>query len=337
MEQLLEHLATVGQRFVTEKPLPGMSIGLVTPQNQQQACYLGQIDHQSMHQVQAETIYDLASLTKLYTALAYLHLALDENFALDQPLKNVLPNFNHPEITFKQILGHNSGLPSSVRKTTQLTKAMLENDLYTRELLNTPGTEIHYSDVGYMLLGKALSKVMGVSLEQAMQTLVIAPLQLKETGYRTNAMPEFMAIPASRFAPTEINPDRGGELRGEVDDFKAELLGGAAGHAGIFSTQADTLTFLSDWLRPEMVALLRESRFDFRTLGWHYWRFGGEDFPSVEQDWLYQTGFTGTIMALNLKTNQGLSILSNRVYPNRQVYDWWRVDRYQMPQAFFAQ
>ncbi|QOD85744.1 beta-lactamase family protein [Weissella viridescens] len=337
MQTVMENLSQIGQRLINQTPLVGMNVGMLTAAGQQEQVALGSRDGNAAHPVQTDTIYDLASLTKLYTAAAYIQLVRQSDFDLARTIQSVLPQFNYTEITFQQVLQHTSGLPSSVRKTTQLTREMLLTDLYNRELISAPGTEIHYSDVGYMLLGEALKVITGQTLEQAMHQLVFEPLGLHETGYRTPAMPGFYDLPKERFAPTEDVPERGGLLQGTVNDFKAKLLGGAAGHAGIFSTLTDALTFNQFWLEPDVVALLQANRCDFRTLGWHYWRFGGEDKPSIEQDWLYQTGFTGTIMALNLKTNEALTVLTNRVYPERTVYDRWRVDRYQFPQAFFAQ
>ncbi|MBM7617204.1 CubicO group peptidase (beta-lactamase class C family) [Weissella uvarum] len=336
LQTILKDVAAIGEQLVAEKPLVGMSVGVVNQKGQQVQTQIGKIDQYPEHKVEADTIYDLASLTKLYTAKAYVQLVLDQQFDLSRTLKSVLPTFNHPEITFQQVLTHSSGLPSSVRKTDHLDRKMLLEDLNNRPLLAEPGQEIHYSDVGYMLLGQALSEIMGMPLEQAMAQLVLTPLGLAHTGYRTAQMPNYQTLPTEAFAPTEYVPERGGLLQGTVDDYKAALLGGAAGHAGIFSPMADALRFVASWLQPEVVQLLQANRVDFRTLGWHYWRFGGEDHPSVEKDWLYQTGFTGTIMAINLKNQTGLVILTNRVYPNRQTYDWWRVDRYQLPQAFFA-
>lgn len=228
-----------------------------------------------------------------------------------------------------------------MRKVPELTREMLEEDLMIGDTINEPGTVTKYSDVGFMVLGKALEALDDMPLALDVTANVLAPKNLTNSGYRVADKGRFDA-PLDRFVPTEDVPFRGGVLQGEVDDFKAHLLGGAGGHAGMFATAEDALSFVHEWLMPDedlpadMHAYLKDNQAGIRTFGWHYWTYGGEDNPVVVTDWLYQTGFTGTIMAVNYRTMQGMVVLTNRVHPTRNNTSWLK-DRYEFTQAFFAQ
>lgn len=343
MEELIERLENIAQKMVDDGRLIGATVGVVNFKNQKEIASVGQVGTGEFADdiLSVNHIYDLASLTKLYTTMRYLQLFKSETVTPETTVQSILPTFGNADITLGQLLWHNSGLPSSVRKVPELTREMLEEDLMIGDTINEPGTVTKYSDVGFMVLGKVLEALDDMPLALDVTANVLASKNLTNSGYRVADKGRFDA-PLDRFVPTEDVPFRGGVLQGEVDDFKAHLLGGAGGHAGMFATAEDALSFVHEWLMPDedlpadMHAYLKDNQAGIRTFGWHYWTYGGEDNPVVVTDWLYQTGFTGTIMAVNYRTMQGMVVLTNRVHPTRNNTSWLK-DRYEFTQAFFAQ
>lgn len=343
MDQLIERLEKIAQTMVDDGRLFGATVGVVNFKGQKEIASVGKVGtgHFANELLPVNHIYDLASLTKLYTTMRFIQLFKAGQVTPNATVKSILPDYGNDRVTVSQLLLHNAGLPSSVRQVPALTKSMLETDIMAGELINEPGRVTKYSDVGFMLLGKVLTAVTGLPLVTDMTANLLTPKKLTASGYRVPGIGGLQA-PTSRFVPTEDVPVRGGILQGQVDDFKAYLLGGAAGHAGMFATASDALSFVHEWLLPDddlpanMAGYLAENQAGIRTFGWHFWTYGGEDNPVVVTDWLYQTGFTGTIMAVNYRTMQGLVVLTNRVHPSRDNTSWLK-DRYEFTQAFFDQ
>jgi CubicO group peptidase (beta-lactamase class C family) len=192
----------------------------------------------------ADTVFDLASLTKVVATLpALLHLAGRAGIGLDEPVRRYLPAFAGPgkdQVTVRQLLLHTSGLPGSRRyyqrwrEAAEIRAAALAEPLVAR-----PGTVFCYTDVGFITLGELAAAVSGRGLGELVQDVVCAPLGLTATRY----LPP--ASWAGRIAATE--PVRGRAKVGVVHDENAEALGGVAGHAGLFGTAADLARYASVW------------------------------------------------------------------------------------------
>jgi CubicO group peptidase (beta-lactamase class C family) len=192
----------------------------------------------------ADTVFDLASLTKVVATLpALLHLAGRAGIGLDEPVHRYLPAFAGPgkdQVTVRQLLLHTSGLPGSrryyqrSREAAEIRAAALAEPLVAR-----PGTVFCYADVGFIALGELAAAVSGRGLAELVQDVVCAPLGLTSTRY----LPP--ASWAARIAATE--PVRGRAKVGVVHDENAEALGGVAGHAGLFGTAADLARYASVW------------------------------------------------------------------------------------------
>jgi CubicO group peptidase (beta-lactamase class C family) len=192
----------------------------------------------------ADTVFDLASLTKVVATLpALLELAGRAGIGLDEPARRYLPAFAGPgkdQVTVRQLLLHTSGLPGSrryyrrLREPAEIRAAALAEPLVTR-----PGTVFCYTDVGFITLGELAAAVAGCGLDELVREVVCAPLGLTATRY----LPP--ASWAPRMAATE--PVRGRAKVGVVHDENAEVLGGVAGHAGLFGTAADLARYASVW------------------------------------------------------------------------------------------
>ncbi len=198
--------------------------------------------------VTAETVYDVASLTKVIATTASAML-LDQRrqLELDTPLGELLPGFvvgrAHGDaarrVTLRHLLAHSSGLPGYVELfRSATTPAALFRACLRLPLEAEPGTRAEYSDPGFILLGKALEVPMRERLAPWLRREVFRPLRMMATG--------FCPAPGLRSSipPTEEDTTfRHRRIQGEVQDENAWVLKGVAGHAGLFSNVPDLLRF----------------------------------------------------------------------------------------------
>src|SRR5437899_8294749 len=183
-----------------------------------------------------DTIFDIASLTKpVGTTLAVMALVERGSIKLDAPVGQYLKEFSgkqFDEITIRRLLTHSAGLgetPPNATVARGFPAAVRE--LAKLPLEYPPGSAFQYSDTGFILLGEVVRRVSGVPLDRYLERMLFRPLGLQDTTFppKTSAM--------ARVAPSAFA--NGHLLRGEAHDPRARLLGGVAGHAGMFSTAAD--------------------------------------------------------------------------------------------------
>lgn len=187
-----------------------------------------------------DTIFDLASVSKLFTTIVVMQQVERGRVDLDAPVARYVPEFaagGKATVTVRMLLTHTSGLPAFVplwsRYPTPAERfaAALATPLAPGA---EPGTRYVYSDLGLIALGVLVERVTGRPLAALVADGVTAPLGMTDTGY--NPGPQRR----SRIAATEYQPYAGrGMVWGEVHDENAWSLGGVAGHAGVFSTAAD--------------------------------------------------------------------------------------------------
>ncbi len=196
--------------------------------------------------VEPGTVFDLASLTKvLATTAAVMRLYDRRLLALDMPVKDWLPEFAAAEhsdarrsrVTLRMLLDHSSGLPGYVRLFESTNDRLAMIDACLRQPLTAdPGTRSEYSDIGFIILGYLVEKIAGEQLDSFCQREIFAPLGMSTSGFCPNK--ELRAsIP-----PTEDDRSfRHRVIQGEVHDENACVMGGVAGHAGLFSNALDPL------------------------------------------------------------------------------------------------
>ena len=274
-----------------------------------------------------DTIFDLASLTKPFgTSLAVMSLVEKGSIKLDAPIGRYLKEFRdkqYDEITIRRLLTHSAGLaaypPNSVVSSGFPSAA---SAIAKMPLDYPPGSAFQYSDTGFILLAEAVRRVSGTPLDRYLERTVFKPLGLTDTSFH----PRVSALP--RVAPTEFV--NGVLLRGEVHDQRARLLGGVAGHAGLFSTSADLARIIRMLLNhgsleghhvfdPATVKEMWESSPDNRVgraLGWDVSSaFSKTMAPFFAEGSVGHLGFTGTAVWIDPKTRSYLIVLSNRVHP----------------------
>lgn len=189
-----------------------------------------------------DSIFDLASITKVYTAILLLQQVDKGRVRLDAPVTDYLPEFTGTgknAVTVQMLLTHTSGLPVGAKVTGLTSNTARWAAVLATPLIDgaTPGTTFRYSSVGLMVAGKIVEKVTGQRLDQALKTNLTGPLGLRDTGFNPNTWLSASAR-ATRLVATDARSSRG-LLRGTVHDDVANHLGGIAGHAGIFATAAD--------------------------------------------------------------------------------------------------
>jgi CubicO group peptidase (beta-lactamase class C family) len=185
------------------------------------------------------SIFDLASLTKVYTAILTLQLVDQGQVDLSAPIQKYLPEFTgagKDEVTIAMLLAHTSALPVGATVTGFSTNAERWHAVLTTPLVTggVPGRTFRYSSVGLMVLGRLVEKLTGKTLDKALRDNLTTPLGLTDTGFR----PLNWVTDRQRLVATDARTSRG-LLRGTVHDDVANHLGGVAGHAGVFATAQD--------------------------------------------------------------------------------------------------
>ncbi|MGO4600437.1 serine hydrolase [Terrabacter sp. 2YAF2] len=285
--------------------------------------------------MRTDTIFDLASVSKLFTSIAVAQLIEEGHVCLESPVAAHLPEFaaNGKEaVTVRQLLTHTSGYPpelplwSAWPDQASRIEAVLDHPL-----ADPAGSTYRYSDLNLITLGVLVERLYGEPLDVVVRRRITAPLGMEDTGYNP--------ADRSRTAATEYQtaPPRG-MVRGEVHDENAWSLGGVAGHAGVFST-ADDLAILSQALLdggaygghrildPSSVELLVT---DFNQA------FAGDSHGlgfELDQRWYMDalsgprsaghTGYTGTSVVIDFASRSFAILLTNRVHPSR---DWGSVN-----------
>jgi CubicO group peptidase (beta-lactamase class C family) len=278
-----------------------------------------------------DTIFDMASVTKLFTSIAVMQLHDDGRLDVSERVATYLPEFGNngkESITVEQLLTHTSGLvawlplwrdhpdvPSRIRAVMNVAP------------VNPPGSAYVYSDLNLIVLGVLIERLSGTRLDAFVAQRITDPLNMRDTGFNPPA------DKLDRIAATEYmtNPPRG-MVRGSVHDENAWSFGGVAGHAGIFSTAGDLAVLAQAILnggsyagrrilRPDTVTLMLtnyNTEFPGRDHGLGFelnqrWFMGGLSAPRTAG----HTGFTGTVMVIDPASRSFDILLTNRVHPSR--------------------
>lgn len=277
-------------------------------------------------EVEADTIFDLASVSKVVGTTAMAMLLYERgHLDLDVPVAGILPQFargdtRRNDVTVRMLLGHASGLPAYVRLYREAnTRDELLKAALAVPLEADPDTRTEYSDIGFIILGAALERIADESLDSFCAREVFGPLGMHHTTY---------CPPTS--LRTQIPPSQDDRefrrriLQGEVQDENASVLGGIAGHAGIFANAGDLASFAHCMLqggrpilRADTVELFtRRQEKSSRALGW--------DTPSApSQSGKYfsprsfgHLGYTGTSLWIDPERHLAVVLLTNRTWPD---------------------
>jgi CubicO group peptidase (beta-lactamase class C family) len=311
-------------------------------------------------EVTPATLFDVASLTKPVATTTAAALLYERGLLeLEAPVIGVIPEFlvdscgepdpRRRDVTFRMLLAHSSGLPAYEKL---FLKAHSREDLlvaaFTMPLSADPSTRAEYSDIGFILLGAALERIAGEPLDVFCQREIFGPLAMTNTTFNPpkeirNKIPptadEREESPEQRGAGARDLPSpsqlpgvsrstfRNRIIQGEVQDENAFILGGVAGHAGLFSTSEDLARFAhallhggSPVLRPETIALFtrRESAppGTSRALGWDTPSAPSQSGKHFGPRSYGHLGYTGTSLWIDLDRQLSITLLTNRTWPD---------------------
>jgi len=295
-----------------------------------------------------DTIFDLASLTKVFaTTAAVMKLVEQGKIRLNDPAVRYLPELgaegaiaDKSQITIRQLMTHTAGFApdptdSNIPAGWSGVEPLLR-EIYAEPLTAPPGARFVYSDTGFILLGEIVRRVSGMPLDEFAAKEIFTPLRMNHTRFR----PPSAWLP--RIAPTEevdlpagakAGCNCGHVLRGVVHDPRARQMGGVAGHAGLFSTADDLALFarmmLAGGLAPSGKRIFSAATVrlmttpqqppwvpSLRGLGWDidsaYSAPRGDLFPLSSYG---MTGFTGTEVWIDPASQTFILLLTNSVHP----------------------
>jgi serine-type D-Ala-D-Ala carboxypeptidase len=318
----------------------------------------GNADIDAYAEVTPATLFDLASVTKVIATTTVAMILYERGLLdLNAPIVSTIPEFlvdscgeidpRRHEVTFRMLLTHSSGLPAYEKLFLQAHSCdELLRAAFTMPLSTDPGSHAEYSDIGFIILGAALERITEEPLDVFCHREIFGPLAMTNTTFnppielRKRIPPTADEREQSR-ADThvrvpEMQPDenqkqrstfRNRIIQGEVQDENAYVLGGVAGHAGLFSTSEDLARFAhamlsggSPILRPETVAIFTRREATpagtSRALGW--------DTPSSpSQSGKYfgprsygHLGYTGTSLWIDPDRQVSIMLLTNRTWPD---------------------
>ena len=342
-------------KAIARAEIPGAVVGARMPKNGET---LEHFSERGLAVLQPEripmtrrTIFDLASLTKpLATTTALLLLVDEGTVELDAPVAKYLPLFSErgkETVTIRHLLSHSSGLKpwrayhemflQKERKTgetligTPEARASVIDRTARSALVHEPGEAAVYGDLDFIVLGAVVEAVGGQRLDDFCREKIFGPLEMSDTFFipiGRDAQP--LAEPTKRcIAATENCPWRNRVLWGEVHDPNASVMGGVAGHPGLFSTVDDVLKFgqiIIDVWHGRSDALPRETLRQFLTrqslpvssdwaLGWDTPTEGASSSGKhFSKNSVGHLGFTGTSLWIDLDREAVITLLTNRVH-----------------------
>ena len=338
-EAQLQPAYMVVENSIAEKVFPGATLAVG---------YHGKVTYHAFGKLTYEkdapatkidTMYDLASLTKVVVTTTLVEKLVEGDFAsplnLDAPIERFLPEWPagpQPEwrhrVTVRHLMTHTSGLPPFKEYwRTSKGKSDTLRMIFAEPLEYEPGTKVVYSDLGIILMAEIIQRLTGKPLDQLANQYIFAPLGMKNSMYN----PPKQLWPG--IAPTEVDERWRHRLaQGEVHDENAFAIGGVSGHAGVFSTAPDLAAFCQMLLDGGIYAhqriVKRATIAEFtapqalakntRTLGWVVPTEGGSSGHYFSAHSYGHTGFTGTTIWIDPDRELFVVLLTNRVYPTRE-------------------
>lgn len=277
------------------------------------------------------TFFDLASLTKVIATTSMAMLLYERGLLdLEAPVAAIVPEFTSAnadarrrDVTLHMLLAHSSGLPAYEKLfLVAHTSDELLRAAFATDLVADPGTRAEYSDIGFIILGVVLERLADEPLDRFCLREIFAPLQLTHTTF--NPPKEIR----NQIAPTADDQTfRRRMIQGEVQDENASVLGGVAGHAGVFSTAEDLAKFAHAMLnggrpilRSETVALFTRREpapaGTSRALGWDTPSAPSQTGKYFSPQSFGHLGYTGTSLWIDPVRQISIALLTNRTWPD---------------------
>lgn len=276
-----------------------------------------------------DSIFDIASVSKVVATTPMAMIVYERGLLdLDMPLVAVVGEFagedpRRDEVTLRMLLAHSSGLPAYEKL---FLEAKARDELIfaacSTPLTSNPGAKAEYSDIGFILLGVALERMAGEPIDRFCQHQIFGALGMTRTTFNPPTAWR------SSIPPTvDDRSFRHRIIQGEVHDENASVMGGVAGHAGLFATAGDLAIFAHAMLRggqpiirPETLALFtrRESSpaGTSRALGWDTPSSPSQSGRHFSANSFGHLGYTGTSLWIDPERRLSITLLTNRTWPD---------------------
>lgn len=333
-EEKIQGLNELLNDAINDSAFPGVNYCVVTDEEM----YFNSLGKKALFPAEEEndidTLYDMASCSKVVSTTSCIFKLLEQGkLRLYDTVKLYLDRFDYPDVTIWDLMTHSSGLPSGISGSSKLKSREEALDrIFGARMIYEKNSKILYSDIGFILLGLIVEKISKMNLSDFAKKYIFDPLEMTSTGYNP--------LDVVRCAPTEKRNDEivKGIVRGKVHDEMAYILGGVAGHAGLFSSVKDLSHFIKmilndgvyngkqifskatiDLMFTPQVRVAKGVSLDLnqRGLGWivrgDYCSAG--DLASEQT--ILHTGFTGTNIFIDRINRVGFAMLTNRVHPTR--------------------
>ncbi|MGI8423520.1 MAG: serine hydrolase domain-containing protein [Chloroflexota bacterium] len=332
---MLDHTFDTLRRAVEDGLVPGAAAAVGTADGRLRAEAYGWAQLEPRRRrLDLDMLFDCASLTKVVvTTTLALHAIETGHLFLGQKAASAVPEFGaagKDDVTIRHLLTHTSGLPAGIDVSASgKTRAAALRTVWDTPLAAPSASAVVYSDLGFITLGEVLARVLGKPLHRLASDAIFEPLGMRDAC--------FNPARRDRCVATEIVPERGGLVVGEVHDDNAAVMGGVAGHAGLFATLADVERFARMWLgsgslegrrvlSPAATALATRDqtgsvdRLAQRGLGWVLTPNGFWPAADLASPTSYShTGFTGTSIVIDPTIGIYAVLLTNRVHPSREA------------------
>jgi CubicO group peptidase (beta-lactamase class C family) len=322
------------QEAIENQSFPGASVAITHSAKLVGLRTVGRFTYdQGSPQVTTDSVFDLASVSKVVATTSMAMILYERGLLnLEMPVVGVLPEFGggssgddlrRREVTFRMLLAHSSGLPAYERLYLRApTKDELVRETLLVPLKAAPGTHWEYSDIGFILLGLALERIAEDTLDRFCQREVFGPLGMLQTSFNPPSSWK------SQIPPTADDQTfRKRIIQGEVQDENAGVMGGVAGHAGVFSSAAHVATFAHAMLSGGLPIVRSETLAVFtrrenspagtsRALGWDTPSAPSQSGKYFSPESFGHLGYTGTSLWIDPQRKLSVTLLTNRTWPD---------------------
>lgn len=330
-EQELNRAWAVLREGIENHAFPGAAVAITLNREIIELRGFGRLTYDASDpEVTGETIFDIASLTKVMAAtpmamVLYEQGALD----LDAPVAAIVPEFGcegqRGEVTVRHLLSHSSGLPAYEKL---FEKAKSRADVIAAAcrlpLESAPGERVNYSDVGFIILGQVLEHVATEAIDDFCIREIFGPLGMTRTGYRPPT--EWR----EQIPPTEDDRTfRRRIIQGEVHDENAFVMAGISAHAGLFASAADVAKFAL-WMLNDGKPIVRAATVRLftspqhvqtgyaRALGWDRVSQPSSSGKFFSESAYGHLGYTGTSLWIDPERQLSVTLVTNRTWPHRE-------------------
>jgi serine-type D-Ala-D-Ala carboxypeptidase len=318
------------RQAITDRVFPAASVAITHHGNLVGLKAFGHFTYEpNSPEATTATVFDLASVTKVVATTSMAMILYERGLLdLDLPVVAAVAEFagedpRRDTVTPRMLLSHSSGLPAYEKLFLRVrTRDELLSAAFATPLIANPGEQAAYSDIGFIILGVALERIAEESLDRFCQHDVFGPLAMTHTAFNPPS-----AWQASIPPTANDRSFRNRIIQGEVQDENASLMGGVAGHAGLFASAEDIAIFAHAMLsggrpivRPETLALFTRREPSppgtSRALGWDTPSSPSQSGKYFSANSFGHLGYTGTSVWIDPERQLSITLLTNRTWPD---------------------